>query len=463
MFLFLGSCPEDDFCDDGQSLLSLFGSTHGRDPNGRRFIPVQLKDVAGLVPGAYQGKGRGNQFLNDLTDATVLIHVVDSSGSADSSGNKIIIEEEEKVDGGFINDTACTEVYQRTNPIDDLEWIRSELVEWVYSNLIAKWDIIIRKGRSKLIGMFSGYGQREVMIDTIFNALDKYLDDNQKHDQQIFTPISLDRIDLWSECDIHRLVSLFLGVRFPMALALNKTDLPSAKHFVKSIQDHLPIHGASVGTPVSAKKEMNFVKEHMLRSLKNTTTTKMTATSTATATSAATSTTESSPVSGVWNCLTSAIELRLPILVFPVGDIITWEPMPGMNKLASIPGKNPSLPNKGMIDCIVAAGGTSPACWNADESNYSNNKNTTMTPHKLRDVLLMKPGSTVEDVFLTLKRLGAVSGEFVRAEACSGDNNEKPKPIPKNDIICRKNRIIKIMTNKRTQWQNNVSSVKPLR
>ncbi|OEU14491.1 P-loop containing nucleoside triphosphate hydrolase protein, partial [Fragilariopsis cylindrus CCMP1102] len=235
-----GSCPEDDFCDDGQSLLSLFGSTHGRDPNGRRFIPVQLKDVAGLVPGAYQGKGRGNQFLNDLTDATVLIHVVDSSGSADSSGNKIIIEEEEKVDGGFINDTACTEVYQRTNPIDDLEWIRSELVEWVYSNLIAKWDIIIRKGRSKLIGMFSGYGQREVMIDTIFNALDKYLDDNQKHDQQIFTPISLDRIDLWSECDIHRLVSLFLGVRFPMALALNKTDLPSAKHFVKSIQDHLP-------------------------------------------------------------------------------------------------------------------------------------------------------------------------------------------------------------------------------
>jgi len=452
--------------------LSLFGSTHGRDPNGRRFIPVQLKDVAGLVPGAYQGKGRGNQFLNDLTDATVLIHVVDSSGSADSSGNKIIVEEEEEKADGGVNDTACTEqLYQRTNPIDDLKWIRSELVEWVYSNLIAKWDIIIRKGRSKLIGMFSGYGQREAMIDTLFNALDKYLDvkhqsdDHHQHNQQHdhdrdhnSTPISLDRIDLWSECDIHRLVSLFLGVRFPMALALNKTDLPSAKQFVKSIQEHLPIHGASVGTPVSAKKEMNFVKDHMLRSLNNTTATNTTAAATATGGS------ESSPVSGVWDCLTSAIELRLPILVFPVGDIITWEPMPGMNKIASIPGKNPSLPNKGMIDCIVAAGGISPTCWNTDESNYNNNNNNNNkknTHSKLRDVLLMKPGSTVEDVFLTLKRLGVVSGEFVRAEACSGNsggtssNNDKPKPIPKNEIICQKNRIIKIMTNKRTQWQQS--------
>ena len=36
------------------------------------------QDVAGLVPGAYQGRGRGNAFLNDLTDADVLIHVVDA-------------------------------------------------------------------------------------------------------------------------------------------------------------------------------------------------------------------------------------------------------------------------------------------------------------------------------------------------------------------------------------------------
>ena len=80
-----GSCPEDH-----QNSAGSFGSSHGRDASGRRFLPVLLKDVAGLVPGAYQGKGRGNQFLNDLTDSAVLIHVVDASGSADASGNLLV-------------------------------------------------------------------------------------------------------------------------------------------------------------------------------------------------------------------------------------------------------------------------------------------------------------------------------------------------------------------------------------
>src|SRR3989344_1700919 len=49
--------------------------------NGTRFVPVQLIDVAGLVSEAHLGKGRGNQFLNDLAQADVLIHIVDISGS----------------------------------------------------------------------------------------------------------------------------------------------------------------------------------------------------------------------------------------------------------------------------------------------------------------------------------------------------------------------------------------------
>ncbi|MEM4201360.1 MAG: GTPase, partial [Nitrososphaerales archaeon] len=49
--------------------------------NGVRLIPVKLVDVAGLVPGASQGRGLGNKFLDDLRQADALIHVVDASGS----------------------------------------------------------------------------------------------------------------------------------------------------------------------------------------------------------------------------------------------------------------------------------------------------------------------------------------------------------------------------------------------
>jgi hypothetical protein len=64
----------------------------------------------------------------------------------------------------------------------------------------------------------------------------------------------------------------------------------------------------------------------------------------------------------------------------------------------------------------------------------------------------MKPGSTVEDVFLSLKRLGALGGEFVRAEG-AGNVGEKAKLVPKHEVVNRSNRILKIMTNKRREWQ----------
>ena len=59
---------------------------YGHSALGERLVPVLLKDVAGLVPGACEGRGRGNKFLNDLLDADVLIHVVDLSGHSDQDG-----------------------------------------------------------------------------------------------------------------------------------------------------------------------------------------------------------------------------------------------------------------------------------------------------------------------------------------------------------------------------------------
>ena len=54
--------------------------------DGVRMIPVELLDVAGLVPDAWQGKGLGNQFLDDLRQADALINVIDVSGSTNIEG-----------------------------------------------------------------------------------------------------------------------------------------------------------------------------------------------------------------------------------------------------------------------------------------------------------------------------------------------------------------------------------------
>ena len=46
-------------------------------------------DVAGLVEGASEGKGLGNQFLDDLREADVFLHIVDISGKTDLEGKPI--------------------------------------------------------------------------------------------------------------------------------------------------------------------------------------------------------------------------------------------------------------------------------------------------------------------------------------------------------------------------------------
>lgn len=272
--------------------------------------------------------------------------------------------------------------------------------------------------------MFSGYGQREAVTHNIFSALENFLDEHYQKDRPF------DNIGEWNQGDIHRLVSAFLGVRFPMALALNKCDLPSSKKHIKVILEALPIHGAHAGTPLVARNEMSFVRQHLSKTKANG---------------------ETAVPTGCWRCLTSAMMLQEPLLVFPVSDMSTYAPLPGLNKEAV---GHPSLPSKGMIRCIKAAGGVPPTCWDDEHGIYNlPNSKKKMTQVKLRDAIMMKPGSTVEEVFLTLKNLGALSGDFVRAEAC-GTIGENPKPVPKNAVIGKKTRIIKIMSTKRTTWQS---------
>ncbi|KAL7551879.1 hypothetical protein ACHAWF_015114 [Thalassiosira exigua] len=138
------------------------------------------------------------------------------------------------------------------------------------------------------------------------------------------------------------------------------------------------------------------------------------------------------------------MSLREPLLIFPINDFKTYEPLPGMANYAT---KEASLPNHGFIACIVAAGGCAPSQWDFGKKVYKND-----AKEALRDVMMMKPGSSVEDVYISLKAMGALEGEFVRAEG-AGSIGEKPKQVSKSELVCKKIRILKIMTTKRVAWQ----------
>ena len=87
----------------------------------KRFVPVELMDVAGLVKGASEGKGLGNKFLNDLRQADMFIQIVDASGTTDTEG---------KEGSG--------------NPIDDVKMLETELNKWYRAIFEKVWDKLSR-------------------------------------------------------------------------------------------------------------------------------------------------------------------------------------------------------------------------------------------------------------------------------------------------------------------------------
>ena len=168
-----------------------------------RSVPIELLDVAGLVPGAHEGKGLGNKFLDDLRHADALIHVVDVSGTTDAEGKN-------------------TRGY---DPSVDIAWLRSEIVAWIRGNLMMKWGSIRRRhvavkatAVETLQGQFSGYGSTSSVVARTLDrmALKEPLED-------------------WSDETIDRVVHAFTDEKFPTVIALNKIDHPDADKNIAKI------------------------------------------------------------------------------------------------------------------------------------------------------------------------------------------------------------------------------------
>lgn len=190
---------------------------------GKRLIPVELIDVAGLVPGAHEGRGLGNKFLDDLRQAKVFIHVIDASGSTDEEGRPC--------DAGS------------HDPLEDIEFLEYEIVMWMYEILNKNWSRLIRKIEAEKLDIskviheqLSGTG---ITLENIIDAKRNLNEDYGK----------------WEKEELTLLVKNLLRIAKPILIIANKADLPGADENIKRIKEKYP----NV-IPASAESELALIR-----------------------------------------------------------------------------------------------------------------------------------------------------------------------------------------------------------
>jgi len=183
----------------------------GQCINGLRPVPIKIIDVAGLVPGANEGKGRGNQFLNDLGQADLLIHVIDASGSLNEEG--------EDVDAGS------------HDPLLDVIFLEDEIEKWIYGIMANGWDKIIRAARSSKTPIVDIFTDRLSGIKITKPMIRKVLTANTNYPKAI---------DAWNNDLLLDFAKEIRKISKPILLVANKVDRPSSKQFLDKIKEKYP-------------------------------------------------------------------------------------------------------------------------------------------------------------------------------------------------------------------------------
>ena len=175
--------------------------------NGTRLIPVKLVDVAGLVEGAAQGRGLGNQFLDEIRQADALIHVVDTSGSTDAEGRKV-------PPGSH-------------DPLKDIEMVEREFDLWVLGIIKRDWEKTSRlaeqsgaKITSSLTARLTGLAVDEKEIELVMAQLH----------------LKPEKPTEWSDSDLQNFATHLRGRSKPSLIAANKADLPSAMENIERLR-----------------------------------------------------------------------------------------------------------------------------------------------------------------------------------------------------------------------------------
>ncbi len=192
---------------------------------GIRLVPTTIIDVAGIVPDAHQGKGLGNQFLDDIRRANVLIHVVDASGSTDEGGNPV--------------------KKGTHDPLDDIAFLEREIDLW-FGNLFSKhWEKVSRKIAlthkniyQVISENFSGIGITEEDVYLAFRKNE--LDPEQPKK--------------WSSDDILNFALTIRQHTRPIIIAANKADVAEEEQIRRIQEAHEHVIPVSAGAELLLKK-----------------------------------------------------------------------------------------------------------------------------------------------------------------------------------------------------------------
>ena len=206
-----------------KSLEDRCGSNQCMD--GIRFIPVKLIDVAGLVPGAHEGKGLGNQFITEAMQADALIHVVDVSGSTDIQGQPVTIGTH--------------------NPLEDIKFVEEEFDLWFKQILDREWHKLTKEIEQKhtkiseeLARRFTGLGIKEPDIDKVLTSMSL----------KVKKPVE------WSNSEIMKFLKSVRKLSKPVLIAANKADLCNDLGIIKEISEDFPTIPSSAETELLLKK-----------------------------------------------------------------------------------------------------------------------------------------------------------------------------------------------------------------
>ncbi len=261
-----------------------------------RKIPVKIIDVAGLVPGAYEGRGMGNQFLSDLAQADILIHVVDSSGSLNEEG--------EVVDPGS------------HDPMKDVKFLENEIAQWIAGILKKDWNRAVRRAET----------ERRNIADFITEKLTG-LKVTKIHILSALNSLNLDpaAVKTWSDEDVVHLCQETQRIGKPIIIAANKIDRPTAKENYERMGNEL----GDIVVPTSALTDIvlrNLVKQEKVEYTSETgylsTTDKLSSKEVEIITKIKKEILEPYHTTGIYETLNKAIFNVLELLpVYPVADV----------------------------------------------------------------------------------------------------------------------------------------------